>query len=140
MFFLAEVDIVRERWYWSDRVVVHAERHLRLAYHPLTRRWRLNAASGQITPSSMGLALNLSFDTLEDALASMQRLSGWRIADAGAVDADVAHKLDFRFGLDLAQLPRPFQIGAMGQADWNLAATRTQTLPAGAAPTSKPGE
>ena len=143
MFFLAEVDIVRERWYWSDKVVVHAQRHLRLAYHPLTRRWRLNAASGLITPNSMGLALNLSFDSLEDALASMQRLSGWRIGDAGAVDADVAHKLEFRFGLDLAQLPRPFQIGALGQADWNLVAARTQTLPAAvpaATPPAKPGE
>ena len=133
MFFLAEVDIVRERWYWSDRMVAQARRHLRLAYHPLTRRWRLNVASGQITPGNLGLALNLSFDSLEEALASMQRLSGWKIAEPGAVEADTAYKVDFRFGLDMAQLPRPFQIGALGQSDWNLSTSLTQTLPPAAA-------
>lgn len=128
MFFLAEADIVRQRWYWSDKSVVRAQRHMRLAYHPLTRRWRLNVASGLITPSSLGLALNLSFDSLEDAMASLQRLSGWKIADAGVLEPDAPHKLDFRFSLDLAQLPRPFQIGAFGHADWNIAASATQTL------------
>jgi len=140
MFFLAEVDIVRQRWYWSDKVVVHAQRHLRLAYHPLTRRWRLNAASGQITPNSLGLALNLSFDSLEEALASMQRLSGWKIADAGALDADAAHRVDFHFGLDLAQLPRPFQIGALGQTDWSLSTSLSRTLAPAAASPAKPSE
>lgn len=136
MFFLAEADIVRQRWYWSDKSVVHAQRHMRLAYHPLTRRWRLNVASGLITPSSLGLALNLSFDSLEDAVASLQRFSGWKIADAGVLDPDATHRLDFRFSLDLAQLPRPFQIGAFGHADWNIAASATQVL----GPGTKPSE
>lgn len=136
MFFLAEADIVRHRWYWSDKSVVRAQRHMRLAYHPLTRRWRLNVASGVITSSSLGLALNLSFDSLEDALASLQRFSGWKIAEAGVLEPDATHRLDFRFSLDLAQLPRPFQIGALGHADWNIAASATQIL----APGAKPGE
>lgn len=140
MFFRAEADIVRQRWYWSDKLVARAQRHLRLAYHPLTRRWRLNAASGQITPSSLGLALNLSFDSLEEALAALQRLSGWKIAEAGAVEPDIAHKVEFRFGLDLAQLPRPFQIGAMGQAEWNLSTTATQVLPPVAAAATTPAK
>jgi hypothetical protein len=28
----------------------------------------------------------------------------------------------------VSQLPRPFQIGAVGHADWNISAARTQRL------------
>ena len=38
------------------------------------------------------------------------------------------HTVDFRFRLDVSQLPRPFQIGAVGQADWIILAVRNQPL------------
>ncbi len=37
LVFLAEADLVRHRWYWSDKKIASAQRHMRLAYHPLTR-------------------------------------------------------------------------------------------------------
>lgn len=120
MVFLAEADLVRHRWYWSDKKVASAQRHMRLAFHPLTRRWRLNIASGPMTENSLGLTLNLNFDTLDEAMASMQRISGWRIADASVIDNDATLKVEFRFSLDTSQLPRPFQIGAFGQSDWKV--------------------
>ena len=128
MFFVAEVDVVRHRWYWSDKKVASAQRHMRLAYQPLTRRWRLNVASGVITPNSLGLALNLNFETLAEALVSLQRISSWKIADAAQIDSDAIYKVDFRFSLDLTQLPRPFQIGALGQSDWNISASASQQI------------
>ena len=42
MIFVAEADVFRERWYWTNKKVGSAERHMRLAYQPLTRRWRLH--------------------------------------------------------------------------------------------------
>jgi hypothetical protein len=51
-----------------------------------------------------------------------------RIADYAEVDLDATHTLDFRFRLDVSQLPRPFQIGAVGQSDWNIGVARTQRL------------
>jgi hypothetical protein len=126
MFFVAEASIYRERWYWYDKRVAYAARHMRLAYQPLTRRWRLQVSSSQIGNS--GLVLGQIFDTQEEALAAIQRISRWRIADAGELDADTAHTVDFRFRLDVSQLPRPFQIGAVGQADWVIVAARTQRL------------
>jgi len=128
LFFVAQAELTRKRWYWSDKTVASAQRHMRLAYQPLTRRWRLNVASGAITPNSLGLALNLSFETLAEAMAAMQRLSGWKIAEAGAIDPESPHRLEFRFTLDLTQLPRPFQIGALGQSDWNISVSATQQL------------
>ncbi len=130
MFFVAEADVYRARWYWYDKRLLTAERHFRLAYQPLTRRWRINVASGTITAGSLGLALNQSFDTLPEALAAVQRVSRWKIAEAGDLDAESRHSVEFRYRLDLSQLPRPFQIGVLGQADWNIFATAVQPLPA----------
>lgn len=128
MIFVAEADILRERWYWTNKKVVHAERHMRLAYQPLTRRWRLNVASGQITNAGLGLALNQNFDTLPDALAAVQRLSRWKIAEVSDIDPEQRHLVEFRFGLDVFQLPRPLQIGTLGQTDWDISVFSRQPL------------
>ena len=120
MIFVAEAELLRERWYWTNKKVANAERHMRLAYQPLTRRWRLNVASGMITSAGLGVALNQNFDNLSDALAALQRLSRWKIADAADLDPEQQYLAVFRFRLDISQLPRPFQIGTLGQADWNM--------------------
>jgi hypothetical protein len=126
MFFVAEATLQRERWWWTDKPVVTAQRHMRLSYQPLTRRWRLLVSPTVIV--NPGLALGQSFDTAEEALAAVQRISRWKIAEPQDIDPEARHNVDFRFRLDLSQLPRPFQIGAVGQADWNIAAGRNQRL------------
>lgn len=127
MFFVAEASIYRDRWYWYDKRVTTTTRHMRLSYQPLTRRWRLQVSSGPFGQS--GLALGQSFDTRDEALAAVQRISRWRIAEPGDIDPASEHNVDFRFRLDVSQLPRPFQIGAVGQSDWNIVAIRNQRLP-----------
>jgi hypothetical protein len=126
MFFLAEAAIYRDRWYWYDKRVAFAARHMRLSYQPLTRRWRLQVSSSPIGNS--GLVFGQMFDTRDEALAAVQRISRWRIAESGDIDLDATHNIDFRFRLDVSQLPRPFQIGAVGQADWIILAVRNQRL------------
>ncbi len=126
--FVAEADIFRDRWYWTNKKVASAQRHMRLAYQPLTRRWRLNVASGPITLAGLGVALNQNFDTLTDALAALQRLSHWKIADVPDTDLEQKHFVEFRFRLDVSQLPRPFQIGTLGQTDWNISVATSQPL------------
>jgi hypothetical protein len=128
MVFVAEADTFRERWYWTNKRVLSAERHMRLAYQPLTRRWRLNVASGLIKPAGLALALNQNFDSLPDALAALQRLFRWKIGDISDQDLEQRHYVEFRFRLDMSQLPRPFQIGTLGQTDWNIAASSSQAL------------
>lgn len=128
MIFLAQAEVLRERWYWTNKKVASAERHMRLAYQPLTRRWRLNVGSGVINSSSLGLALNQYFESLPDALGAVQRLSRWKIADVADLDLEQNHLVEFRFRLDLAQLPRPFQIGTLGQSEWNISVSSSQAL------------
>lgn len=128
IIFVAEADVLRERWYWMNKRVVSAERHMRLAYQPLTRRWRLNVASGRISNVGLGMALNQNFESLPDALAAVQRLSRWKIADIWDIDFEQNHLVDFRFRLDVSQLPRPLQIGTLGQTDWDISASLIRPL------------
>lgn len=145
MFFVVEADIYRERWYWTDPRVASAARTMRLAYQPLTGRWRVNIVAGLIT-SSAGLraTLNQNYDTLAEALSAIQRVARWKIAEAAEVDPDASNKLEFRFRLDLSQLPRPFQIGVAGQRDWSVEAQVREPLklarpaPHGVAPSAPP--
>ena len=126
MFFVAEASIYRDRWYWYDKRVSYAARHMRLAFQPLTRRWRLQVSSHPIGNS--GLVLGQMFDTREEAMAAVQRISRWRISDLAAADPESTHTVEFRFRLDVSQLPRPFQIGAVGQGEWTISASRLLRL------------
>jgi Domain of unknown function (DUF4390) len=132
MYFVAETDIYEGRWYWTDRRVASATRTIRLAFQPLTRRWRVNIVTGLISNSAgLRATLNQNYDTLPEALSAVQRLSRWRIADNTELDPDVLHKLEFSFRLDLSQLPRPFQIGVAGQKDWNISVRESERIQIG---------
>jgi hypothetical protein len=126
MYFVTEATIFRDRWYWYDKRMAAAARHMRLAFQPLTRRWRLQVSAHPIGNS--GLVLGQVFDSREEALAAVQRVSRWRIAEPADVEFDGSYNIDFRFRLDISQLPRPFQIGAVGQSEWVISAGRSQRL------------
>jgi len=129
--FVADAEVLRERWYWYDKRVAGASRHMRLSYQPLTGRWRVQSAAGPIGvqgATGLGMALSQSHDSLDEALAQIKRVLRWRIADPAELEPDVRHMVEFRFRLDTSQLPRPFQIGVAGQSDWILAASRSQRL------------
>ena len=51
-----------------------------------------------------------------------------RVANAADVESDAKQTLAISFRLDLTQLPRPLQIGAAGQSDWNISLSKTQRL------------
>ncbi|WP_369818608.1 DUF4390 domain-containing protein [Acidovorax sp. Leaf160] len=125
VYFVAEAEVLRERWYWSDKPVAHAVRYLRLSYQPLTRRWRLNQSSVPFTGVGLGVALGQTYEGLADALSAMQRIARWRIADPGMLEPGARNVVHYQFRLDMSQLPRPFQIGAMGRSGWSMSMTRS---------------
>lgn len=128
LHFVAEAEIIRQRWYWLDQRVAQAARHMRLAYQPLTRRWRLNVSPVPITSAISGVTLNQNFDTLEEALEAVGRIGRLRLGEVRDIGEERVQPVVFRFRLDTSQLPRPFQIGLMGQSDWNLAVERSEKL------------
>jgi hypothetical protein len=128
LIFVAEAEIVRERWYWTDKRVALASRSVRLAYQPLTRRWRLSQGGNDAGASAGRVNLAQHFSTLADAVAALASIAGWRIAEAADIEPGASHLLAFRFRLDAGQLPRPFQIGIAGQREWQVTIEQRQPL------------
>jgi hypothetical protein len=114
VYFVAEATVLRNRWYWRDERVSRVARTWRLAYQHLTSTWRLGIG-----------AIGQSYATLPEALASISRTSGWKLADLTQIDADSRHYVEFSFRLDTTQLPSPMQIGLTAQTDWQLKFERT---------------
>lgn len=132
--FVAEAELMRDRWYWYDRKVAQVTRHYRLAYQPLTRQWRLQVSSEPLAAAQAGTSIAQTFETLSGALDVIRRQTGWRLADAAEVDREARQYVVYRFRLDVSQLPRPFQITAGNQADWNMGVSRTQRMATEAGP------
>jgi Domain of unknown function (DUF4390) len=122
--FVAEAELMRDRWYWYDRKISQVSRYYRLVFQPLTRQWRLQVASEPIYSAGAASSIAQSFDSLQDALDVIRRQSGWKLAEPGDLDADARQHVLYRFRLDMSQLPRPFQIGTGSQADWNMNLSR----------------
>ncbi|WP_443082968.1 DUF4390 domain-containing protein [Variovorax sp. HW608] len=132
IYFVAEAEVYRERWYWTDLKVAQAVRHMRLAYQPLSRRWRLNVSPVPITNAGFGVSLNQNFETLADALEGVRRVGRMRLGDLSDIGDAPDHPVTFRFRLDTSQLPRPFQLqigGLGGQPDWNISIEKSARLP-----------
>jgi Domain of unknown function (DUF4390) len=130
LHFVARVDILRERWYWYDREVARQERYMRLSYQPLTRRWRLLVSAQPIGNTGLGVSLGQSFDSASEAVSALGRINRWKVAELAQVDVDGKHRVEFSFRLDLTQLPRPLQLGILGESDWNLGVSRSLKLTA----------
>jgi len=126
--FVAEAVVLRDRWYWTDKRMASVARYYRLAYQPLTRRWRLTLSADSTAANGGAGNLSQQFESLTEALVAIRRISNWKIAEASDMDPDAKYTLNFQFRMDNSQLPRPFQITAGGQNEWNLALNRTVRL------------
>jgi len=118
LFFVAEAEVFRNRFYWRDQRVANAVRRWRIVFQPLTSTYRVTFDGG----------LSQNYASKAEALAAIGRGARWKLAEPGQVDPGSRHYVEFSFRLDTAQLPRPLQIGIGGQADWTLAVQRTQKI------------
>jgi len=122
--FVAEAELMQDRWYWYDRKVAQANRYYRLAYQPLTRQWRLQVASEPMAMGGVATSLAQTFDSLQAALDVIRLQSGLKLTETDA-QPDARQYVVYRFRLDMSQLPRPFQIATGSQAGWNLNLSQT---------------
>lgn len=109
LYFVTELTVERPRWYWFDEVVIERRLNYRISYHAITRSYRLSLGN-----------FHQSFDTLDDALRIMRRVRNWEVAERAALIDGTSYEASLRFRLDTAQLPKPFQVTAIGSSDWNL--------------------
>lgn len=111
LHFVWQADLLRSRWYWWDETLASHKRVVRLAYQPLTRRWRLSVDNGTADDLPGLNALHQTVDSLDEALPLVARVSSWRLAEGVRMQSREAYRLDFVFYLDSSRLPRPLQIG-----------------------------
>lgn len=117
LYFVADVRVYRQRWYWRDQRVARASRAWRLSYQPLTSTWRVSQGG-----------LHQSYSSLGEALAPLSRSARWNVAAPNQLDGDGRHYVEFQWRLDTSQLPPPMQIGIGGLADWQVGVERTLRL------------
>jgi hypothetical protein len=117
LYFVAEAEVFRSRWYWTDKRVASAVRVWRIVFQPLTFTYRVTFGG-----------LSQSYATRSEAFAAMRRGVNWKIADAGQLDNGSDHYVEFSFRLDTSLLPRPMQIGIGNAPDWALSVERMQRV------------
>jgi len=109
LYFQTEFDLTRSRWYWFDEKPVLVQRQTRLSYQPLTQQYRI-ASEG----------FTFSAKTISEALQAVGSVGGWRIMDNAQLDPSRAYIAALRMTLDLSKLPKPFQVNALNNRDWNV--------------------
>ena len=109
LHFQTEFDLTRSRWYWFDEKPVLVQRQTRLSYQPLTQQYRI-ASEG----------LTFSAKTISEALQVVGSVGGWRVMDNAQLDPGRAYTAALHMTLDLSKLPKPFQVNALNNRDWNV--------------------
>ena len=108
LYFVNEFTLTRPRWYWMDEVVAQSEQTIKLSYNSLTRQYRITRGS-----------LFQNFASMDEALNSIKRQSA-SIQTELLKKKDVSHIASARMHLDVTQLPKPLQVNALTNNDWNL--------------------
>jgi hypothetical protein len=112
LYFVAEFELSRPRWYWFDEKPVVLTQTYKISYTPLLRQYRLTSGNGNNYQN---------FTRFEEVTRVLSRLRGWHVADKGALKKDQVYQASVRMRLDTAQLPKPFQVNAIASRDWTLA-------------------
>lgn len=106
--FVLEFEVTRPRWWWTNEPLVMRNVTYRLSYNALTQQYRI--AKGN---------LHFNFATLPEALRLLTRIQ-LPLNELGSLKAGESYAAGVRLSLDRSQLPKPFQIDALANRDWQI--------------------
>ncbi|HEX4856004.1 MAG TPA: DUF4390 domain-containing protein [Limnobacter sp.] len=107
--FAVDFQLKRTRWYWMDEEVINTTYPLSLSYNALTRTYRV------VTPHN-----TYNTPTFDDAIKHMTRVKDWAVIPRDRIEVGQPYKAQVRFRLLLTELPKPFQISALVNSEWDL--------------------
>lgn len=117
--FVSELAITRSRWYWLDSDVIQNEQVTKLSYNALTRQYRISRGT-----------LFQSFSNLDSALRVLGHQSSPPVQEAALhsgsgyvaklLRSETRYTAFARMRLDTSQLPKPLQVNALTNNEWNL--------------------
>ncbi|WP_242673576.1 DUF4390 domain-containing protein [Aquitalea sp. USM4] len=94
----------------------HASLTFKLSYQSLTSRYRVTIGS-----------FSNYYRSLSEAMGALGSIQDWRVLQSGALDprnsGSVAGRV--RLVLDISELPKPFQLNALGSGEWSLSSNWT---------------
>lgn len=111
LYFKLECVVERPRKYWISEHIATRTVSYRLSYSSLTRQYRISTG-----------ALHRNFDSLDDALRSLNGVGSLQVTERGALKQGESYEAAVRLSLDRSQLPKPFQIDAITDRDWQVEA------------------
>jgi hypothetical protein len=109
LYFSLEFELIRPRWYWFNEKLASVRQQYRLSYNALARQYRVGVGR-----------LYQNFGSLPEALAFLSRVRVADVVEPNALAKGSTYLAAVRMRLDTSQLPRPFQITAVGSRDWSL--------------------
>jgi hypothetical protein len=94
----------------------HSSITFKLSYQSLTNRYRVSIGS-----------FATYYPTLADAMRAVGAIQSWRVLDSGTLSGDSPDQVAgrVRLVLDISELPKPFQLNALGSSDWTLSSNWT---------------
>lgn len=108
LYFVSEFILTRPRWYWLDETVTQHEQAIKLSYNTLTSQYRITRGS-----------IFQNFTSLDAAINTIKHQSSAPVA-AELFKSGNNYIAAVRMRLDVTQLPKPLQVNALANDDWNL--------------------
>lgn len=109
LYFTLEFELIRPRWYWLNEKLASKRQQYRLGYNALTRQYRVGIGS-----------LYQNFATLSEALTFLSKVRLSDVVESNALAKGSTYTAALRMRLDTSQLPRAFQISAVGSREWTV--------------------
>ena len=109
LYFVADFELRRGRWYWLDQKVVETTRERRVSYAPLTEQYRVITS---------GISQNVA--SFDDVRKLLSRVRSWTVAEKGQLKPGERYEAALRFRLDTSQLPKPFQLNVLTSKEWTV--------------------
>jgi hypothetical protein len=109
LYFVLDFELRRPRWYWLDEKLITLTIQYRVSYDVLTQQYRIGT----------GL-LSVHLNSLEEVERLISRVAARPVVRKDELESGARYEARVRLRLDVTQLPKPFQLNALGSRDWSL--------------------
>lgn len=121
LYFVSELAINRSRWYWLDTDVARDEQSAKLSFNALTQQYRITHGSLFQSFNNLNDALNiLGHQTSQPVPASLLDKNGGGYFSRLLKKGSDCCSAFAQMRLDVTQLPKPLQVNALTNEDWNF--------------------
>ena len=107
--FAVDFQLLRPRWYWTAEEAAASIYTFDLSYNALTRNYRLTSPDHSFSAPS-----------IDDVMQAMSKVNNWQVVRKENIVLGEKYTAHVRFRLVLTELPKPFQISALVNSEWDL--------------------